>query len=228
MIRVMGQQGSLQWITARCGIPTASRFSQVITPKTLAPSKSATAYMHELLAEWALGEPIEMETTAMMDRGTELEDAARRAYEFQRNVKVEQVGLCLADDSMVGCSPDGLIGDSGGLEIKTPGIKNHVKYMLDHDALVAEYRLQIHGSMLVCSRDWWDVMSYNPLLPDVIVRVDWDKEIENKIAAAVQTFSSRLTSAMCHMQEMGVTGDPRPFEARRQIDAPEPQESEAA
>lgn len=222
MIRVKGAQGSAQWVTARCGIPTASRFGQIITPAKLTPSKQAAAYMHELLAEWAFGEPVEMESTPMMDRGSELEDAARKSYEFTRGVTVEEVGLCLSDDGEIGCSPDGLIGANGGLEIKTPGIKNHIKYMLCPDALVTDYRLQVHGSLWVCRRQWWDVMSHNPLLPDVVVRVERDDEIAGKINEALVDFLGCLYDAQQTMREMGVEPDVRPVDARQLTEQPEP------
>jgi hypothetical protein len=45
-------QGSAEWFDARCGKPTASRFSAIVTPtgKPTA-SKERRAYMLELLAE---------------------------------------------------------------------------------------------------------------------------------------------------------------------------------
>lgn len=218
MIEVMGAQGSAQWVTARCGIPTASQFKNIITPKTLATSKSAGPYMNELLAEWIFGEPIEVEASSpYMDRGTDLEPLARKAYTIQTGREVREVGLCLKDDSWAGCSPDGLIGNDGGLEAKTPGLKKHIAYMLDPDLLVEDYRVQLHGSIWVCERDWWDIISYHPSLPDVIVRVDRDGDVATKISKAVRGFLADLIAAQNRLRDMNVEPDARPMAARHQV-----------
>jgi hypothetical protein len=78
MIRLDLKQGTHEWLQARVGIPTASRFDDLITPKTRKPSSSATRYRNEILAEWILGHPIEWGTSQWMERGTELESEARR------------------------------------------------------------------------------------------------------------------------------------------------------
>lgn len=218
MIRVMGAQGSDSWVRARCGIPTASRFKDILTPKNLTRSKSAGPYMHELLAEWIFGEPIDIETTGYMERGIELEEVARKGYTLQTGNVVEEVGLCLIDNGEVGCSPDGLIGDDGGLEIKCPGLKNHIRYLLDPDALVAEYRLQVHGSIWICEREWWDVMSYHPSLPDVIVRVEHDPDVRSAMAPALEEFGKQLYELQHAIIALGVEIDQRPIEARQRIE----------
>ena len=59
------EQGTDEWFQARCGIPTASSFDKLITP-TGKPSTQADAYMHQLLAEWVMGEKISMDSTFWM------------------------------------------------------------------------------------------------------------------------------------------------------------------
>jgi hypothetical protein len=51
------EQGSQAWLAIRLGIPTASRFKDIVTPAKADKSKSATAYMYELLAERLTKEP---------------------------------------------------------------------------------------------------------------------------------------------------------------------------
>ena len=95
------EQGSTEWMMARLGIPTASRFDRLLTPKTRKPSASRDSYRAELVAEYLMGQPLDWGTSAWMERGTELEDEARRWYEMDRGVDVEQVGLVLRDDGLV-------------------------------------------------------------------------------------------------------------------------------
>ena len=124
------EQGTQEWMMARLGMPTASQFDRLLTPKTRKPSASRIRYSAELLTEWLLGQPLEWGSSAWMERGTDMEGEARKYYEMQYDVEVRQVGFVIRDDDAVGGSPDGLIGDDGGLEIKVPSALTHVQYML--------------------------------------------------------------------------------------------------
>ena len=55
MIVLNCKQGSDEWIQARLGIPTASQFHRIITPKTMKPAASAEGYIDQLVAEYLLG-----------------------------------------------------------------------------------------------------------------------------------------------------------------------------
>ena len=59
MIRLDVEQGYAEWVAARLGIPTASCFDKIITPKTMKPSASADKYAWELIAERVLGRPVD-------------------------------------------------------------------------------------------------------------------------------------------------------------------------
>ncbi len=72
-------------------------------------------------------------------------------YELQRDVTVQRVGFVLRDNEKVGASPDGLVGEDGGLELKCPLPKTQVARLLDGE-LPAEYRPQVHGALLVTGR----------------------------------------------------------------------------
>ena len=104
-----------------------------MTPKTRKPAKAATDYLNELIAEWMLGEPLDGASTGMMERGRDMEEEAIEWYAFVRDVDPQRVGLCLRDDGLVGASPDALVGEQGMLEIKCPGPKKHVSYLLGAD-----------------------------------------------------------------------------------------------
>ena len=66
MIRLDVQQGTDAWARARIGIPTASCFDKIITPKTMKPSASAKDYLHLKLAEWLLQAPLDV----IVERGS--------------------------------------------------------------------------------------------------------------------------------------------------------------
>ena len=155
-------QGTTEWRAARLGIPTASQFKRILQPKKMQLSASANDYIYELVAEWVIGQPCDGFHGAFMERGTDMEDEAVRFYELETGLDTREVGFVVRDDGMVGCSPDRLIGNKGGLEIKVPSAQNHIKYLLDPDLLYEEYKLQVQGGLLISGRDWWDIESYNP------------------------------------------------------------------
>lgn len=186
-------QGDYEWHMARLGIPTTSRYGDILTPKTMKLSASSGRYARHLLAEWLVGEPIiENRASEWMERGTELEPEARDFYAFDRGVTVEEVGFIYRGDRRTGCSPDGLVGNDGGLEIKNPSLENHLGYLMDPATLVDKYRPQVQGSLYITGRAWWDLMSYSTMLPPVVERVEPDPEFFAALDAALGQFCDGL------------------------------------
>jgi hypothetical protein len=120
-----------------------------------------------------------------MLRGTELEPVARENYEFITDNEVVEHGFIMNMNREYGCSPDGFVGDFGGLEIKCPLGATHVKYMRDPQELVKQYWQQIQGCMWVTERAWWDAFSFHPDMNHVLVRVERDEEYIKKLADEV-------------------------------------------
>lgn len=195
-------QYSPSWWEVRRGIPTASCASDIITPAKGDLSKSADKYICQLLADRydpAYGQ-VDDYVSAAMKNGTLMEPEARRFYEFDMDVEVRQVGFCLTDDGRAGCSPDGLVGDDGGCEIKSPTHKVHVGYLLD-GGMPVEYRPQVHWSLVVTGRKWWDFWSYAPGLPPLRVRVEPD-DYTDKVREAMTTFCDRLAEQAARLEAM--------------------------
>lgn len=183
-------QGSDSWKALRLGVVTASQFSRLLSPVTLKPSKSARTYMHELIAERLIGEPQDGISDAFMNRGIEMEDDAVRFYEFEKDVDTEVVGFVTTDDGRVGASPDRLVGDDGGLEIKCPNATRHVGYLLGEDAY--KHRAQCLGGMYVCERDHWDLLIFNPYMPPHVHRYERESEEYEEWAAAFEPALARF------------------------------------
>jgi hypothetical protein len=167
------EQGSEEWLKARLGVPSASNFSKLITMRgTL--STQAKAYVDALVAEAITGESTYVKVTDAMQRGTELEPYARERYFYETGNSVEEVGFCLHDDYQAGASPDGLIGEDGGLEIKCPLGGTMVSY-LRVGRLPSKYWQQVQGCLHITGRKWWDFMAYHPDMKPLIVRVERDE-----------------------------------------------------
>lgn len=180
------EQGSQAWLDARVGVVTASNFDRLITPKTGKPSTQFVKFAYEMLAEETIGRSLSDASSIWMERGTELEDEARAWYEWEHNVTVVQVGLIKRADGKVGCSPDGLVGDDGLLEIKCPSAAVHMAYLLG--APGEEYTAQTQGQLWVTGRKWVDFVSFCPGFPTVCIRLTRDEEFIGKLSEAVEAF----------------------------------------
>jgi len=180
------EQGTESWFEARKGIPTASCFSKIVTPSKGDKSTSSKTYMYELIAE-KLGASNESYSNEWMERGNELESMARSTFEFLTDLKVDEVGMIKTDCGNIGCSPDGLIGDDGGIEIKCPKASTHIKYIIE-GVLPLEYKTQVMGSLMVSERDYWYFMSYHPELDPFILKIERDEEFISKMKKHIDSF----------------------------------------
>lgn len=185
------EQGSDEWFSARLGVPTASRFKDIITPTKGDKSASYKAYMYELIAERLTKDRENFFKSEWMERGNEIEPLARASYEFMYEVEIQQVGMIFNDEMTIGISPDGLIDDVGGLEIKCPKPSTIVKYMLD-GGLPLEYKPQVMGSLMVSGREWWDFLAFHPLMDFYQIRVYRDEEYIKKMETHLNDFVDEL------------------------------------
>lgn len=182
-------QNSPEWIAARCGYVTASRFKDVLAK---GEGRTRARYLYELAAELRRGYPEpETYTNGHMERGHAMEDEARQRFAFEHAVEPTRVGFVRRIDLRAGCSPDSLIGDDGGLEIKTA--LGHIQMERIHrGTLPSEHVAQVQGSMWITGRQWWSFVSYSPDLDLFHIRVERDEAYIAKLAAAVAAFNEEL------------------------------------
>jgi len=186
------EQRSDEWLKLRCGVATARCFDKIITPATGKASASALAYRRELLAEWLMGEPVSVKESGWMQRGTEMEPEARAFYEFEADAEVTEAGFVFLDERrQIGCSPDGLVGDDGLIEIKCPAPNTHVGYLIDAK-LPTAYIPQVQGALWVTGRKWCDFVSYHPEMESLIVRVRRDEPYIAKMATLIEAFVATM------------------------------------
>lgn len=197
------EQGSPEWYQARLGIPTASCFDKILTP-TGKSSTQASAYANTLLAEWLCGQPLEDFNNGWMERGKKLEKSARAYYQMIADADVTQVGLVLRDDGKAGCSPDGLVGDVGMLQIKVPAPHTHVGYLLKSEAPTGYYS-QLQGEMYIAEREWNDFLSFHPLMPPVLVRVERDEKHIAKLIREIDALLEVIESRKAELIAKNIT-----------------------
>ena len=180
------EQGSSEWLIARAGKVTASNADKIIT-STGKLSASAQTYINTIIAERLMGDKVSSYQNEWMARGVELEPEARSFYEYLTDNIVFEVGLCVHDELQASCSPDGLIGDDGGLEIKCPSEAVHVGYLRDKK-LPTKYKAQVMFNLWITGRQWWDFFSYHPHLPHFLIRCERDEEYIAKMEQSVVEF----------------------------------------
>lgn len=180
------EQGSREWLMARLGVPSASRFSDVLAKGQGITRKK---YLLTLAGEAITGELSEGYTNKHMERGNAMEDEARQAYAFARDVDPTSIGFMRR--GRIGASPDSLVGEDGLLEIKTklPALQLEV---LERTTLPPEHKAQVQGQLLVSGRDYVDFVSYWPKLPIFIVRVERDEEYIKTLDQALADFIGEL------------------------------------
>ncbi len=189
------QQRSEDWFAARRGIPTASRFKSILTPVEGKPSRAQDSLIDELIAESILPpeQGVIRPVTADMEYGIRLEGEARSFFDLNHaKAPVREVGFLLHESGLFGCSPDALVGDDSGLELKCPNGVTHVGYVRA-GVLPPEYKCQVHGSMAVSGRRSWHFMSYARHFDELHLLVEWD-DFTDKLAAELMKFCVRYNA----------------------------------
>lgn len=186
------EQNTEAWLMLRVGIPTASDFERILTPKKFERSRQADDYMFRKIAEWINGKPIyeEQYQSRYMEHGVEYEDKAVAAYETLMEVETAAGGFWTIDSGMAGCSPDRMVGDDGILEIKCPALSKQVKAFFL--GVEADHLCQLMGQLWITGRQWVDVYSYEPRLMLPPKRVARDEKFISKLAEAVNEFIDEM------------------------------------
>jgi len=194
------EQASAAWLQARSGIPTASEFGNLLTPKfELRTGEMPKSYLAEKVAEKLMGGPLIGFGSWCAEQGNLLESEAVPWLALDRNCDIERVGLCQTDDGRIACSPDGIIDGKIGVEFKSPQPENQVKYLLG-GVVPEKFLPQIHGGMFVTGFQSWLFCSYHRKLPKLVIEVQRDEEIQSKIKLALNEFLARFDEALLRLR----------------------------
>lgn len=186
------EQGSDEWLNLRLGMITASKFKDVIAG---GQGKTRKSYMYQLAAESITGENADSFTNEYMQWGTETEPQARAMYELDTASTVESVAFITMDGRNIGISPDGLIGDNKGIEIKCPKTSTQIETYLS-GKMPSIHKAQVQGSMWVTGFDTWDFVSFDPRINGKAsyfkTTVERDEDYINELAEKCFKFEREL------------------------------------
>jgi len=189
-------QGSDEWFQARLGKATASRIKDVIAKTQSGPAATRANYLTELVIERITGVKEEGFTNGFMAWGTDQEPEARRRYESEKGILVQEIGFVDHPTiPMSGASPDGLVGSEGILEIKCPSTKTHIETLLA-DKIPPQYVAQVQWQMACTKRSWADFVSFDPRMPEnaqfFCVRVSADSDYIKTLEEEVVKFLAEV------------------------------------
>ena len=160
------------WLQQRLGKFTASEFHRLMAyPSKAEMPVGGITYVMEKVAE-SLVEPAASEGFASYDMqwGIDHEAEAVQAFTDKTGLNVDKHGLAqelITMSEHVGCTPDGLIDSTHGLELKCPKSVTHISYwkIKNSDDLkkhCSNYYWQVQGSMMVTGREEWYFASFDP------------------------------------------------------------------
>lgn len=189
-------QRSESWLNIRIGKLTASQASRIY-----ARGRGLESLCQELANEKRTGKKIKKTITPAMERGIILEEPARKMFEARKGIKVKEVGF-VEEDEFCGCSPDGLIGDDSGIEIKCPQANTYKKYLNDKK-IDPRYYAQMQMNMLLTGRSSWWYVVYNPdFTPKMIVReVKADKKYQQELRVGIEEGKARIKELLEQKQD---------------------------
>lgn len=201
-------QGSLAWHKLRSGVPTASEFDKVLTPKKQELAAARHKYACRLIAERLLKwQPDSLDKVQHIADGKAGEGPAVQQLEWVTGTQTKPVGFVTTADGRFGASPDRVIGQHETsvdvvLEVKAPTIPTQMQYLLlGHEEA---YRCQVMGQLWVAEADKAIFYSYQNRMPAYMVETGRDEAFIHKLAGALEQFSDELEALMEKAQTLGV------------------------
>jgi hypothetical protein len=214
------EQGSLQWLMARAGVVTASELDALISPfGAIRKGDGVWTYLTKKLAEKWSGAPLPSGSTFDMEQGQILEEKAKPAFTIETGIAIENVAFITSDDGLFGCSPDSIIGNESGVEIKCPRLETHVGYLLD-GVLPPQYVAQIQGSMFVTGFKTWHFFSYRRKIPPLHLVIERDEKYQASLKSALEGFKAQFDKAWNKLVEIN-GGEPARLNQPTPSPAPE-------
>lgn len=160
-------QRTEEWYAARLGYLSASKFKEATSfLKTGADTADRLNLKIEILTERLTRVRQESYVTKDMQRGIDLEPAALEQYKAIYDGPVSTTGFVKhASIDWLGCSPDGLAGDDGLVEIKVPKPTTYVSWCINND-IPEKHLPQLQCQLAVTQRNWVDFVAYCPEMPE--------------------------------------------------------------
>jgi len=147
------EQGSEEWLAARLRRAVRLDVLKVNNSKLVSVPRPSTATSISALRRSSPGRRRPSPRPMQWRGGTELEPMARAYYELETGNEVVEMGFIKHETLEAGCSPDGFVGEDGGIEIKCPLPHTHVE-TLRGGVMPSKHIPQVQGCMWITGRTW--------------------------------------------------------------------------
>ena len=158
-------QNTPEWFKVRAGKITGSKWEALdVNGKGLGGlGTGAITTMYEMIGEILTGEPAFSFSNKATEWGHTYEPEAISYHEAQTFKKIQRVGFVQLN-KWVGCSPDGLEGDDGMIQVKCLP-KEHVRILCEKQPDKSHVK-QIQFEMYAAKREYSTLVYYHPLHPE--------------------------------------------------------------
>lgn len=187
------EQGSEDWLQARCGMISASIMNDILTPTLkLAQNDKTRAATYDLACQRVTQYVEPQYWTEAMLRGVSDEGVAADLY-GERVAPVTEIGGMVRefDFGRIWYSPDRLVGDDGLIEVKSRRNGLHFKTVAENE-VPKEHVLQLQAGLLVSGRKWIDYISICKGQPLFIKRVEADPVYQDAIMSACEAMEKSI------------------------------------
>lgn len=188
------EQQTPEWFAVKLGkLSSTSAAPLLVNGKSESGlGAGAITNLYAICGEIITGESLEFGGNKATERGNDLEPLARQYYEDQKWVEVKEVGF-IEYDEYRGCSPDGLVGEYGLIEIKCLYAKEFLAFA-ETKKITPAYFNQIQWQLYTTGRKWCDYIVYHPKFanPATILRVERDEKIITKYKEKSEIFIKEL------------------------------------
>ncbi|MGL4983320.1 MAG: YqaJ viral recombinase family protein, partial [Plesiomonas sp.] len=156
------------------------------------------------------------------ERGHQDEIEARDLYS-KNFARVQEVGFVVNTTRRfdVGCSPAGLVGSDGMIEVKSRVQKHQLRTIMESTAetpVPTEHTIQVQTSLFVTGRQWCDYTTYCAGMPMVPIRTHRDDEVIAKIIesataaeAQIQAIVAEYRAKIANMRHINTVRIERDF-----------------
>lgn len=162
-----------EWLQARVGRVTASRIGDATRRlKKGGWAQDRENYKAELIAERLTGQARQRYVSEAMLWGQTTERDAILAYQARAKCEVDTSSWFVPHPAIgwAGCSPDGLCGADGMVQIKCPETSTYVKALVNKE-IDEDYFAQCQWEMACTGRKWSDLILYDPRIRDPKLRM---------------------------------------------------------
>lgn len=191
------EQNSEDWLGLRAGKITSSKIGAIMANYGKSFGEPAKKLAVTIAAERVTGKKSQLDSFSNVYtmNGHAYETVAKDEYESINFCRIKDGGFFYSDT--LGDSPDGLIGDSKVVEIKSQILTEHFK-LLEKGGYPSKYKWQIQWHLLLTGRPVCEFISYcyEDHCPEdkrlYSVSIGPDEELIEMIKARVHEFETKL------------------------------------